>query len=288
MIRFEKIIRSIRCRLRPVPFVAHRILLTGAAGKIGQPVGAELVRHGYWVRAIDCVAAPANSPVHDWITGDIGNRALLDAAMTDIEVVVHLAAALEDRTFDPDLIETNIRGAYRVFESARTHGVRRMIFASSPLAVFWQTVGSKRPVRTDSTFAPLDMYSITKIFGEQLGWLYGEHHGLPTIAIRFGWLPHDEENQRKLDNSPDYQDWYLSPGDAARAVALAIAAPAERVGKFAVAYVASKPKGAGPFDLRPAKRLLSYVPQDQYRPPTQNVNPTSPQAASDNGRPDHA
>jgi nucleoside-diphosphate-sugar epimerase len=204
--------------------------------------------------------------MQEWVTGDIGDPTLLDAAMTDIDVVVHLAGVLEDRAFEPDLIETNIRGAYRVFESARQHGVRRMIFASSVLSVFWQTVGRERPLGTDSTFAPLDMYAVTKIFGEQLGWLYGNQYGLPTIAIRFGWLPRNEENQRKLENSPDYHDWYLSPGDAARSVALAVAAPAERVGKFAVAYIASKPKGAGPFDLRPARRLLGYVPQDQYKP----------------------
>jgi nucleoside-diphosphate-sugar epimerase len=262
----KKFSRPIRRRLNPAPFVARRILLTGAAGQIGQPVGAELVRRGYSVRAMDRVGALANSPMQEWVTGDIGDPTLLDAAMTDIDVVVHLAGVLEDRAFEPDLIETNIRGAYRVFESARQHGVRRMIFASSVLSVFWQTVGRERPLGTDSTFAPLDMYAVTKIFGEQLGWLYGNQYGLPTIAIRFGWLPRNEENQRKLENSPDYHDWYLSPGDAARSVALAVAAPAERVGKFAVAYIASKPKGAGPFDLRPARRLLGYVPQDQYKP----------------------
>lgn len=264
--RLNAIIRSIQRRRKPAPFDARRILLTGAAGRIGQPVGAELVRRGYLVRAMDRAATPVNSPMQDWITGDVGNPALLEAAMTDIDVVVHLAGVLEDRAFEPDLIETNIRGVYRVFESARKHGVRRMIYASSSLSVFWQTIGRRRPIGTDSAFAPMDLYAITKIFGEQLGWLYGEHHGLPTIAIRFGWLPHNEENQRKLDNSPEYQDWYLSPGDAARSVALAVAAPAERVGKFAVAYVTSKPKGAGPFDLRPAKKLMGYVPQDQYKP----------------------
>ena len=155
--------------------------------------------------------------MQDWIAGDIRDQSLLDAAMTDIDVVVHLAAVLEDRPFEPDLLETNIRGAYRVFESARQHRVRRMIFASSPQLVFWRTVGRNRPLGADSSFAPLDIYAVTKIFGEQLGWLYGNQYGLPTIAIRFGWLPHNEENQRKLENSPDYHDWYLSPGDAAPA-----------------------------------------------------------------------
>jgi hypothetical protein len=31
-----------------------------------------------------------------------------------------------------------------------------------------------------------------------------------------------------------------------------------------VVFILSKPRGAGPFDLRPARKLLGYVPQDQY------------------------
>ena len=58
----KKLTHRIRRRWKPAPFIAHRILLTGAAGKIGQPVGAELVRRGYWVRAMDRVAAPQIHP----------------------------------------------------------------------------------------------------------------------------------------------------------------------------------------------------------------------------------
>lgn len=263
----SKINRSIRSLKTPGPLGPRRVLLTGAAGMIGMPVAEKLIRQGHWVRGTDLVGKPANAPVHDWMTGDICDPALLDATMTGIDVVVHLAGVLEDRPFEPDLLDTNIRGVYRVFETARLRGIKRMIFASSPLAIFWHTIGNKKPVRTDCTFAPLNMYGITKIFGENLGWLYGNHHDLPTVALRFGWLPHNAENQKKLDNSPDFQDWFVSPGDAARGVALAVEAPAERVGKFAVAFIASKPRGAGPFDLRPARKLLGFVPQDQYVPP---------------------
>lgn len=251
-------------RPKTAPPAAQTVLVTGAAGHVGMAACAELGARGHRITGLDLVGPPAGHRHDRWVAGHLNDADTLADAMAGVDTIVHLAARLEDVPFDPDLINTNIRGIHRIFEAARNHNVKRLVLASSCNVVFWHTVNGPRRLGPQTPYAPLDDYSITKVLAEQFAYLYAHHRGVPTLVLRLGWLPRDEANRQKMIASPDYHDWYLSRADAGRALALAVEADPRTVGNHAVVFITSRPRSNPPFDLRPARRLMGYNPVDTY------------------------
>lgn len=67
--------------------------------------------------------------------GDLSEIEPLRAAMSGVDVVVHLAATSDEAPFVEQLVGPNIIGVYNVLEAARLEKVRRVVFASSIQAV---------------------------------------------------------------------------------------------------------------------------------------------------------
>src|SRR4051812_19764425 len=80
------------------------VLITGGAGFIGSHLADELLRHGYRVRALDCLSpqvhgTEAARPDYldgsvELVQGDVRDPAAVKAALKGIDVVYHLAAAV--------------------------------------------------------------------------------------------------------------------------------------------------------------------------------------------------
>ena len=113
-----------------------RILVTGATGFVGRTLCAVLAESGYQVRA----AVRADSPLADHIServvvGDIGPGTSWDAALRDVDGVVHLAARAHVLNDAPDntrlYFETNQHGTEALARAAARAGVRRFLFLSS-------------------------------------------------------------------------------------------------------------------------------------------------------------
>jgi nucleoside-diphosphate-sugar epimerase len=108
-----------------------RFLVTGGAGFLGINLCRYLLARGHSVRSLDI--APFAYPerlrvqVHD---GDIRDAAAVARAMSDIDVVVHCAAALPLAPAE-EILSTAIRGTHLLLEQAETSGVQRFIFTSS-------------------------------------------------------------------------------------------------------------------------------------------------------------
>lgn len=162
--------------------MAHKILVTGAAGRIGQAFVRE---HGsqYELRLADrdtgALAQMAGEVVHLDITD-------LDACMracAGVHSVLHLAAdPLPDADFHSSLLPTNIVGTYNVFAAAKAQGCKRVVFASSAQAV----EGYPLDVQVDESMAPRpkNMYGVSKAFGEALASLFADDGSLVTVAVR--------------------------------------------------------------------------------------------------------
>ncbi len=111
-----------------------RILITGAAGKIGNALRRGL--HGSYslIRLADIAPLGTAAAGEDLATTDIRDLAALERAMAGIDCVVHLAGVPEEAAWET-VLPLNIEGCYNVFEAARRCGVKRVIFASSNHAV---------------------------------------------------------------------------------------------------------------------------------------------------------
>lgn len=236
-----------------------RVLVTGSSGCLGRVVVLELIRHGHEVLGFDRVPGDGGMPM---VLGDLGNREAVDQAMQGKECLVHLAATPDDADFLTELLPSNIVGFHHVMESARASGVRRIVLASSGQVTWWQHMAGRLPVGPSDPPSPRSWYAATKLFMEAVGRGFAELHGISVIAARLGWCPRSAEHAAGIAAERWAQDVYLSPGDAGRFFAAAVAAPAAV--RHAVVYVSSQPIHRLAFDLGPARELLGWEPRDRW------------------------
>ena len=237
-----------------------RILVTGSSGRIGRAVVAELQQRGHTVRGFDRAAMPG---LDDCIIGDLADRSAIDRAMRGIECLIHLAATPDDvDDVLGDLIPNNIAGLYRIMESARAAGVRRIVLASSGQVNWWQQIRHDVPIRASDPTTPKSWYAATKMFMEAIGQSFAETHGISVIVARLGWCPRTREQAEEIASLEWARDVYLSAGDAGRFFACAVEA-AESV-RFSIVYATSRPLVRERFDLSDVKKLLGYEPQERW------------------------
>ena len=230
-----------------------KVLVTGAAGAIGQPVCRELLQRGHEVVAFDRVRASVASSA---ICGNIADPEAIDGAMSGVEALVHLAAEPNDAPFE-QLLEPNVIGLYHVMNAARAHAVRRIVLASS-IQVLGYRNGATTPASVNET-APVNHYALTKVWAEDLGAMYARKFGLSVLCVRVAWMVRNVVEARKMVEL-DRPDLYLSHGDAGRFFALAVEATNI---DFAVVYAASR-GGERLYDMESARRLLGYEPRDRW------------------------
>ena len=231
-----------------------RVLVTGSAGAVGQPVCAELVRRGHAVRGLDRRPTPW---LDDAVVGDIADAEAVDSAMRDCDTLVHLAAHPDDAAFDV-LLGPNVVGLVNVMNAARGAGVQRVALASSIQVAgrWWEGSSLPMPVATTN---PSNHYALTKAWAETTGRMYARRFGMSVVAARLGWMvrnPREAEHIQRIQRF----DIYLSRTDVGRFFANAVEV---ELSGFEVVYVLSA-AGASCFDMEPARRLLDFEPRDRW------------------------
>ncbi len=147
------------------------ILVTGATGALGPTVVNQLAASGYRVRGLALQEPPAalKAKLNDWLTGDICDQYLIDAAMRDVTHVVHMAALLHISNPAQHLYaeyeRVNVQGTATVVEAARCAGVRRLVFLST-IAVYGAGMGGL--LNESSSVMPDTYYAKTKFAAERI------------------------------------------------------------------------------------------------------------------------
>ncbi len=140
-------------------------LIPGGAGFLGINLCRHLLARGWAVRTLDI--APFDYPERDRveaITGDIRDRAAVQAAMRDVQSVVHCAAALPLASRH-DIMTTSVDGTRLLLEAAATAGVGRFVFISST-AVYG--IPDHHPLCEDDPLHGVGPYGQAKIDAEAL------------------------------------------------------------------------------------------------------------------------
>ena len=142
-----------------------RYLITGGAGFLGINLCRYLLEREHQVVSLDI--ADFSYPERDQIEvirGDIRDRAAVDGAMTDVDFVVHTAAALP--LYAPKEIRTtDIDGTRNVIDSARDQGVKRFVHISST-AVYG--IPEHHPLREDDRRIGVGPYGEAKVAAEDI------------------------------------------------------------------------------------------------------------------------
>lgn len=109
------------------------ILVTGATGFIGRTLIRQLAEMGYPLRALlrpsrRSPRLPVGVPVEAAVVSLADTRGLR-AAMSDVDVIFHLASA-ESQGRDANLLLTDIQGTLNLVEAAADAGVQRILYVS--------------------------------------------------------------------------------------------------------------------------------------------------------------
>lgn len=163
----------------------RRVLITGAAGHIGQHF-ARSFHTVYDLVLLDLPGrlSPDAAVLGTIVEADLRDLDAMKRAMAGIDTVIHLAGHRQAAAVWRDLLEVNIVGTYNVVAAAVSAGTRRVVFASSIHAIS----GTPPTVqaREDDPPNPDDLYGVSKVFGETLGRYATNHEGLSFIALRIG------------------------------------------------------------------------------------------------------
>lgn len=240
----------------------HEIGITGANGTVGRVLMKGLAED-YHLRAITRRAVDMASTIVSFDSIDA-----LAEAFHGLEAVIHLGANPSPGASWESILENNIDATHNTFEACRLAGVKRMIFASTnhtmhghTILTTPETLDPKKQIRLALGDAPNpdSFYAVSKLFGENLGRLYFEKHGIEFVGMRIGWLILEDDPSTKVGTSAeDYmRAMWLSHRDCVEAHRCALEAD---VG-FTNAYVISRNERRV-FDLEETERVLGYHPKD--------------------------
>jgi len=172
-----------------------RILVIGGAGLIGSHVVEELLREDVkevviydnfcrgLIENLEEALRDPRSRVFE-IGGDILQTDVLNAAMKDVDTVVHLAALwlLQCHEFPRAAFDVNIRGTFNVLEACVRNNVKRLVYSSSA-SVYGDAV--EEPMTENHPYNNWTFYGATKIAGEHMFKAYHKRYGLEGVCLRY-------------------------------------------------------------------------------------------------------
>ena len=237
------------------------ILITGAAGRLGSELRRGLAPLARKLRLTSRNGIADRADNEESVSFDLADEAAVLAAAEGCDAIVHFGGAPLERPWQ-EILDSNIRGSYHIYEAARKHGVRRVVYASSVHAIGFHRLEDH--IDANAPHRPDGLYGLSKCFVEDLGRLYWDKFGIETVALRiFSSFP-EPADRRML--------WsWLSVEDCNRLTTAALTAP--RVG-FTVSFGISD-NAVKPVDNRLSGHL-GWQPQDTSEPFRQGLEAKFP------------
>jgi UDP-glucose 4-epimerase len=169
-----------------------RILVTGGAGFIGShTVDALVTAGGHQVSVLDNLASGKREQVNAgarFYQADLRDAAAVREVVgkEKPEVIVHLAAQMDVRrsVVDPPFdAQVNLVGFLNLMESARGHGMRRVIFSSTGGAIYGEQ--EQFPCSEEHPLRPVSPYGVAKLATEKYLFFYKVQYGIDYVALRY-------------------------------------------------------------------------------------------------------
>lgn len=169
-------------------------LVTGAGGFLGRYIVEQLVARGDRVRAFSRGSYPELEALGaECLRGDIRDAAAAAEACRDVDVVFHTAAVAGIARDWQRFHGINTRGTEHVVAGCLAHGVRKLVFSSSPSVTF--DGGDQCGVDESAPYPEtwLCDYQHTKALAEQHVLAANGRDGLLTCSLRphLIWGPRD-------------------------------------------------------------------------------------------------
>jgi len=228
-----------------------RLLLTGAAGNLGQVLRPRLKAYCDVLRVSDIQALGSAAAGEEVQVLDLADASGVKALLEGVDAVVHLGGVSTEQPWAP-ILAGNIMGVVNLYEAARLNKTRRIIFASSNHATGFyrqdEVIGTSAPPKPDG------FYGLSKAFGEDVAEMYWHRWGIETVSLRIGSSFPEPRDRRMLST-------WLSYDDLERLVVAGLTAP---IVKHSVIYGMSDNRGS--FWDNTGARHIGYRPQDSSEP----------------------
>lgn len=162
-----------------------RILVSGAAGRVGARTVKEFLDAGHSVIGFD---ARPTSEAGDRYTGRVGRLECtsdVTDAVAGMDVVLHLGAVMSWAPADNERMQrANVEGTRVLLEAASNAGVQRFVFASSG-EVYPENAPESLPLTEGHPLKPNSPYGLTKLIGEELVRFHQRTGAMEIVILRF-------------------------------------------------------------------------------------------------------
>lgn len=239
------------------------ILLTGASGNLGRVLTKALGDLGWTLRLTDIAPFPDELPrFARFVKADLNDGLALARMAEGCGTILHFGGVSVERPFE-EVIGPNLRGLYHVYEAARREGAR-VVFASSNHSIGFheRPRGNEAKLDLDCAFRPDGYYGLSKAYGELMGRMYWDKHGVENVNLRIGSSFPMPVDHRMLST-------WLSYADLARLVERCVVA--ERTGHAVIWACSDNPASYWGKDHRDR---IGWAPQDTaevYRDDVQGI-----------------
>jgi uronate dehydrogenase len=178
------------------------LLLTGASGGLGKVLRPALRELCTTLRVSDLQAPADPLPGEESIACDVGT-ARRDGAGARRRRDRAFRRPVVEATFDT-ICHANIVGTFNVYEAARRHGVKRIVYASSGQVTGFYP--SDTVVDPSMPLRPSSLYGVSKAFGESLSRLFYDRYGIETVCLRIAMAFPEPTTHRMLRSYLSYRD----------------------------------------------------------------------------------
>ena len=236
---------------RPSSEEAIVIVVTGAAGRLGNRVARLLLERGYDVLGTDQVE-PEGFPTR-FVVGSLCDKEMVGGLVNGAEAVIHMGAIPGPVRAEPRVIfANNVESTFNVMIAAAERALRRVVFSSSAFGMGWAHDGGAfvplyLPLDEDHPMMPFEPYGLSKQVGEDIAGMTARSSSTSAVSLRFTNVVYPEQQADFPWPAPTPEEpltlvmWaYADPRDVAEAHVLALEADVEGHEAFLIAQPSNR------------------------------------------------
>jgi len=237
-----------------------KVLVTGAAGFLGQGLIVPFEEHGYELRLLD--VREFESP-HEVVIGSVADLPTVQKAVEGVDAIViaHMAPRTPNAYANTEVsFDINVKGTAHLFFAAAEAGIKRAVVMSSTSAV---SAHKGDPWTHDLTPKSKGIYGLTKACQEVIAEQYARTAGMQVAALRLGYILDADANEDKYGRKiNEINVPHVDRRDIGEVARLCI--ECEDLAYFEAFHVMGSPLALDEWDVRHTCERLNWKPKYDF------------------------